>query len=1491
MPPPPPPLDAVSPPPNVMDEITEASAVMPTATEVHGEPEHKDEIVVDEVPIEPAEDTRPITEFILDQPLDQISTKDFVRKCLESSFVQCLYCNHARQIAVNGHVLATHLMQKHRFSATVDSITAEELLPDTIEQKISTGLGDLEGSYFNLATYDYGAPNDDYVFVKNFECFQCRFHSPIYKDLYLHNRKMHLRAALICHMCHCNFFSYSELVCHMCPGAPALMIPIDIKFRCVLCNLDEIPSAFRLMVHLRKKHSACDVCLEECFDQSRLSCHVWKHKLHHLCYRCNITYRNKADITRHLFWKHGTESVICKRCLEKKWPHVYHFCVPPPSFSCEVCGSTFGKAVALKVHKRLHSEDSVLYACTETATECDKKFISRKLLEKHVSRHYMPALPPWPLPPYVPEKAKEEEDDYDDDTIESRLLLDDCQSIPSGNSLFGEWPMETGTNSPQLPAPTITLDEEVNAEARDETMPPENAMASPTKTNGDAPTEAPTEVSHAAALSKSDPSTAAEQKGKKKFKKNKSDLSDILDLPTLNLSESDSSDDSDNECSLPPNAAASAESSMHSFTGVPSQAGENDVEIAATIDDEDEAKAIAPIVDIWDNFKSYQASQMQDKALDDSDDEKMYAEQPAILHVSQSDHDYCMMYKPIAKKLAVECDAPMEASIVPVIETNEKGDIRVSFIDIPAVLEPEPETVSPKHADDLIENVENVGEIDIEEKPSTDAVEGDNGKVTTPAKKALQRKRSVSESSSGDSSDSSSSCSCGSNCSCSSSSSGSSSSSSDSNSDSSSSEGRRRKKQLKTQKSPAKKAEAAAAKKVAAEGEASPKQNQATRRSQSPKIETNEQPAEIKGEQQPNTLPPAADIPEELEGVKQEAIDAVKIDGDLVDVVTTDAKLPPNPDLDTIIVESDLETTESETDEDFYDEHPQKLANQLLAEKREQLMLRTYAMSDTDAVADTAISRSATPLMPEEREQKVKIRKRKRDRKSVKGNQPSPRKSLAARPAAPTVTLPPPNVSIASNQLVSASPIVSQVQPHLNLAQMSTPIASFNPNIALAGAIGQPPSTPNNNIRLSTSSCSDADSSLKRSKRRRIPNKFYGYTSDDDSVSATLPKAAPVLVWNKEDLPSKPSKISKPSKKLQRQSLPLAPPPPSLKTIIRFGSDGSASRTMVGKTPKNHRKMSLTPNARKRTPKGAMIKAKKSLASAGTPPTVPKLIIRPFGGTSKLTKTTPKMIPFRSKQQSLPPPHALNELLRVPAVPSHHISAQQMPMEADQSSDDSDSDSDSSSDAHMRIVQPNTIQPTIIKKSNESSFQWTTQNHQQNPLPAANTIIPFQQIRPEMLPNNHHPLNVQPPLGDIPMFNNQPLDPALINQPNQIRYPIVPPVGCRSQAREGESVYCYCRCPYDEVTAMIACDASNCPIEWFHFECVGIVVAPQDKWYCPQCRPQYNHHIAMAPLQTSSVINHFVDDRQLQLQQSSADLSAPIQHQRNDTPFTSSSIT
>ena len=45
----------------------------------------------------------------------------------------------------------------------------------------------------------------------------------------------------------------------------------------------------------------------------------------------------------------------------------------------------------------------------------------------------------------------------------------------------------------------------------------------------------------------------------------------------------------------------------------------------------------------------------------------------------------------------------------------------------------------------------------------------------------------------------------------------------------------------------------------------------------------------------------------------------------------------------------------------------------------------------------------------------------------------------------------------------------------------------------------------------------------------------------------------------------------------------------------------------------------------------------------------------------------------------------------------------------------------------------------------------------------------------------------------------------------------------------------YCLCNQVSYGEMICCDSPECPIEWFHYGCVGITEAPKGKWYCPQC--------------------------------------------------------
>ncbi|XP_065061212.1 inhibitor of growth protein 4-like [Rhopilema esculentum] len=45
----------------------------------------------------------------------------------------------------------------------------------------------------------------------------------------------------------------------------------------------------------------------------------------------------------------------------------------------------------------------------------------------------------------------------------------------------------------------------------------------------------------------------------------------------------------------------------------------------------------------------------------------------------------------------------------------------------------------------------------------------------------------------------------------------------------------------------------------------------------------------------------------------------------------------------------------------------------------------------------------------------------------------------------------------------------------------------------------------------------------------------------------------------------------------------------------------------------------------------------------------------------------------------------------------------------------------------------------------------------------------------------------------------------------------------------------YCLCHQVSYGEMIGCDNPECPIEWFHFGCVGLSTKPKGKWFCPKC--------------------------------------------------------
>lgn len=46
----------------------------------------------------------------------------------------------------------------------------------------------------------------------------------------------------------------------------------------------------------------------------------------------------------------------------------------------------------------------------------------------------------------------------------------------------------------------------------------------------------------------------------------------------------------------------------------------------------------------------------------------------------------------------------------------------------------------------------------------------------------------------------------------------------------------------------------------------------------------------------------------------------------------------------------------------------------------------------------------------------------------------------------------------------------------------------------------------------------------------------------------------------------------------------------------------------------------------------------------------------------------------------------------------------------------------------------------------------------------------------------------------------------------------------------------YCTCNQVSYGEMVGCDNQKCPIEWFHYGCVGIKEPPNGNWFCPLCR-------------------------------------------------------
>jgi hypothetical protein len=52
----------------------------------------------------------------------------------------------------------------------------------------------------------------------------------------------------------------------------------------------------------------------------------------------------------------------------------------------------------------------------------------------------------------------------------------------------------------------------------------------------------------------------------------------------------------------------------------------------------------------------------------------------------------------------------------------------------------------------------------------------------------------------------------------------------------------------------------------------------------------------------------------------------------------------------------------------------------------------------------------------------------------------------------------------------------------------------------------------------------------------------------------------------------------------------------------------------------------------------------------------------------------------------------------------------------------------------------------------------------------------------------------------------------------------------------------YCLCHQVSFGEMIGCDNPDCPIEWFHFQCVGLTSKPKGKWFCSRCAQERERH-------------------------------------------------
>lgn len=326
---------------------------------------------------------------------------------------------------------------------------------------------------------------------------------------------------------------------------------------------------------------------------------------------------------------------------------------------------------------------------------------------------------------------------------------------------------------------------------------------------------------------------------------------------------------------------------------------------------------------------------------------------------------------------------------------------------------------------------------------------------------------------------------------------------------------------------------------------------------------------------------------------------------------------------------------------------------------------------------------------------------------------------------------------------------------------------------------------------LYTGSKNSPNSDAIRTKRKRVPNKFYGYDDVDTLVeknAANDPYQPPPLTWDKDDLPS--------STKPQR---------PTNKRLSSAKNPSSRTNSRVNSMERNNEELILPP---------VIIKT-------------PSRTVEPLKITLPMRTSNELGSIFTGASDDSGDDHP-NRSLSIDQTPQKQQKIPKIKL---------------GTLKKTRSKQPTTTTPSSTKVTKARQRKSAAANERTGPR-ILNAPAPTN-IQLEQYPSSfNQPLYPTPPVSAQPQPQFPTQQSAILSNPYYREgYPIQTPANWRP-AKEGEKVYCYCRCPYDEVSEMIGCDDENCRVEWFHFECVGILMPPTGKWYCPDCKPRHMHEFA-----------------------------------------------